>query len=305
MYVFIKKMIDENELIEDLKIPIWLKKLNIIYRKKFNIVTIKKLDKNRILYIIPKVENSKKVKKIINKNKKSKILLSNNLNKYSEELQIEYNNITRYFIFEILKYFEDKSKEKIEMLNIHILANEYNQANLEIINSIINKVKTVTIVTNNIKQYKIYEENVYNKTGNLINITNNKNRGLKKANIIINLDFLNEDIDKYRINKDSIIINAINNKLTIAYFQGIIVNSIQIDLKEKDEYCKVYKDFNNSDIFISYIVKNRKYSEIINVIKEEDIDVINLIGNNGIIEMKEIKQYYKKILTNDKKSTNI
>ena len=126
MYVFIKKMIDENELIEDLNIPIWLKKLNIIYRKKFNIVTIKKLDKNRILYIIPKVENLKKVKKIINKNKKSKILLSNNLNKYSEELQIEYNNITKYFIFEILKYFEDKSKEKIEMLNIHILANEYN-----------------------------------------------------------------------------------------------------------------------------------------------------------------------------------
>jgi len=288
MYIYIKEAKNNEELIKKVDMPQCLKKLIIQFKKAFNIITIKKIDELHYLYIIPKIKNIKIIEEIIKKNSKAKIILAKQLKKYNDTLNIEQEKIVTYFIYDILKYIMDKVNLKVQLQSIYICANEYNEKNLDIIKYLIDKVKTVSIVTNNIKRYNILEEKLYNQNGILIALTNNRSKALKRANIIINLDCTNEELIQYKINRDATIINCTNEKIEILYFQGIIINNINISIEEKDILKQLYKEFDKIDIYNSFEIDKTKYIENIKKIHEDKIKIENLIGNNGIIDVKEI-----------------
>ena len=158
------------------------------------------------------------------------------------------------------------------------------------------KVKTVNIITSNINRYKNIEERAYERQAALITISNNKNKALKRAKYIINLDFDNEILSQYKINTNSIIINCTNKKIDVLkYFQGIIINNIEIILKQSEKPKELYKEFDNIDIYESFEKEDIKYIENIRKIEENEVKIINLIGNNGIINIKEISNIQKNI----------
>lgn len=295
MYIYIKETKYDEELIKNIDMPIFFKKLIIKLKKIFNIITIKKIDELHCLYIIPKIRNIKIIERIIEKNDSAKIVLSKELKQYEKQLNLKNENKIIMFVYDILKYIMEKSNVKLELQNVYILANEYNQTNLNIIKYLVNKVKTVNIVTNNIKKYNTLEEKLYNEQGILITVANNKNKTLKRANFIINLDFNNEEINNYKINRNSIIINCIKEKIQILYFQGIIINNIDIFIEEKSEYGLIYKEFDKIDIYDIFYNIGLKYEDIIEKIAQNKIKIINLIGNNGIIPEKEILNMRKNI----------
>lgn len=290
MYVYIKETKRDEELIKNIDRPIWIKNIIIKLKKIFNIIVEKELDKSHILYIIPKVKNIDKIRKIIEKNRKAQIILSKDLKKYEKQICKESKNKTlRYYIYDILKFLLNKINRKIELENIYILANQYNDSNLEVMNYLIDKVKTVNIVTNNIKKYKQYEENVYEKEGIILTVTNNKNKSLRNAKYIINLDFLEENIVKYKINRNAIIINCASEKIEkLNCFEGIIINNIEIGLEEKEELKELYKEFEKLEMYESIENKEIKYKKYIEQIKKDKIEIKALIGNNGKISLKEI-----------------
>lgn len=295
MHIYIKEMKKNEELIKNINIPNCLKKIIIKVKKMFNIVTIKKIKNLHYLYIIPKIKNIKLIEKIIEKNKKAKIILSKELKHYEKDLQLKPNNSTiYYFTYNILKYTMEKANKEVELQNIYFLANEYNMRNLQIIKYLLDKVKTVTIVTSNPKKFKQLEEKMYEEDGSLIAVTNSKNKGLKRANYIINLDFDNQTISKYKINRNSIIINCTSDKInSLTYFDGVIINNIEIHKREK---IKAFgEEFNEIDLYESFEIKSDKYSENIKKIEEDKVEIINLIGNNGIINTKEIVNVQKKL----------
>lgn len=296
MYIYIKELKNDEELIKNIDMPNVLKKIIIKIKKIFNIVTVKKINRLNYLYIIPKVNNIKKIERIIKKNQKSKIILSKNLKKYEKELNlIKENKIIRYFIYDILQYITQISNTKIELQNLYILSNEYNRKNIEIIRYLIDKVKTVNIVTSNISKYSKLEEKIYSEEGLLITVTNNKKKGLKKSEIIINLDFDNETISKYKINRNAIIINCTNEKIeTLKYFQGIIINNLEISIKEKEENL-LYNEFDSIDIYENLLNDNVQYIENISKNKENKVKVLKVIGNNGTINEKEILNIRKNL----------
>ncbi len=290
MYIYIKETKRDEELIKNIDRPIWIKNIIIKLKKIFNIIVEKELDKSHILYIIPKVKNIDKIRKIIEKNRKAQIILSKDLKKYEKQICKESKNKTlRYYIYDILKFLLNKINRKIELENIYILANQYNDSNLEVMNYLIDKVKTVNIVTNNIKKYKQYEENVYEKEGIILTVTNNKNKSLRNAKYIINLDFLEENIVKYKINRNAIIINCASEKIEkLNCFEGIIINNIEIGLEEKEELKELYKEFEKLEMYESIENKEIKYKKYIEQIKKDKIEIKALIGNNGKISLKEI-----------------
>ena len=290
MYVYIKEAKRDEELIKNVDRPIWIKNIIIKLKRIFNIIVEKELDKSHILYIIPKVKNIDKIRKIIEKNRKAQIILSKDLKKYEKQIYKESKNKTlRYYIYDILKFLLNKINRKIELENIYILANQYNDSNLEVMNYLIDKVKTVNIVTNNIKKYKQYEENVYEKEGIILTVTNNKNKSLRNAKYIVNLDFLGENIIKYKINRNAIIINCASEKIEkLNCFEGIVISNIEIKLEEKEELKEFYKEFEKLEIYESIENKETKYKKCIEQIKKDKIEIKALIGNNGKISLKEI-----------------
>lgn len=295
MYIYIKEAKNNEDLIKKVDMPKVIKKIIINLKKIFNIITIRKIDELHYLYIIPQAKNIKKIEKIIRKNSESQIILSKELKKYKEQLNLKEDKIIQYFIYDILTYIMNKINIKLELQNIYICVNEYKEESIDIIKFLIDKVKTVNIVTNNIKKFNSLEERLYNQHGILIAISNNRNKALRRANFIINLDFNNEELKNYKINRNSIIINSTNEKIEILYFQGIIVNNIKIAMEEKEKYKELYKDFNKIDICNTFEFSNTKYIENINKIEQSKIKIEHLLGNNGIIDVKELLNIQKNI----------
>jgi len=102
---------------------------------------------------------------------------------------------------------------------------------------------------------------------------------------IINVDFPEELINKYRIHDNSIIIN-INEKINLKSkrFNGININDYRI----KIPYEYKLKGFQDEIIYES-LMYGKKYEIIKDKIEKDKIVINNLIGNNGIITRNEIK----------------
>lgn len=282
MYVYVKQMKNREELLKKEDMPVLLKRVMRFIFATFNIATIEKIDKEHLLIIVPKV-NDKKIEKIKLQYKKDKIIFSKLLKQYQEK----YEKIINEFLDEILDFIIEKTeneKIKMEMQNIYFLANEYNKKNIDIIEKILQKTKTINIVTRNLKKYMEYEEKLYDEKGILISVTNNRRKSLKNAKIIINIDFKEEELKQYSINRNCIFINCAGEKYkSIKYFDGTIINDIEVcanEIERLKEF-ELYQDFENTDIYVGF--KN----------ESENVRIKNLIGNNGKISKKELQNLQK------------
>ena len=310
--IFLKNVDDIDEVI-----PKRYKKINNFYKKiifnikqLFNIITIEIID-NKALVILPfknrisKIKIKKLLKKINYKfnniTNKFNAVLSESLYKNQEfrNILIEENiNILdgkwlyRYQILNILNYITKKKNVNIYDLEVTILVDNAKDIDLYNLNFLANSIKKLKIVTNNIEKFKNIESKLYDEKGIAIEISNNKKRSLCKSNIIINMDFAEELVNKYNINRNAIIIN-LNEKINIKskLFNGININNYIIELNEtyrrNIEKYEQFQKFNINMIYESYIFKK---DSIPNILKQMELDKIKikaLIGNNGIINEKE------------------
>ncbi len=167
------------------------------------------------------------------------------------------------------------------------MINDFTDINKEIIIHIAKNIKRLNVITNHINKCKKIEEYLYNEFGIMLNVSNNKRKSLLKSEVIINIDFPEELINKYAIYNKAIILN-INDRINIKSkrFNGINVNYYKI--KAPDE-CKL-KNFQDEIVYESLIYIKNNYSEIRNKITKDKISINKLIGNNGSIRENEIKQ---------------
>lgn len=288
--------IDKQEFLEFYKFPKWTRNFAWKIIKKLNLIVIKEIDENKKIYFIPnaKKENiykklNKKLKKEKTKTQKMQVILSKKLKQYKEYIK-EYKMVDGKQSF--IKAVEEillkvLGENPLQMQDIYILTNSYGEQSVSIIKKIVPKVKTMNIITREIEKYKILEE-IFEKKGIAICIANNKKKSLKRAKIIINIDFSKEELSKYTIFRNAIIINIAQDKLiSLKGFEGIIVQDIEILLEENKvlKQNKLFENFRQLEI----------YESIANF--QEKIQVSKLYGNNGQISEKEL-QNWQKILTN-------
>lgn len=261
-------------------------------KSKLKMILIRQIDDKRKIFLLPNINDKKTFKKLNKKIKKypnSKIVLSKKIKKYESEIKngsiIRGKIVQKNLIHKIVKFVAGNLKLK----DIYIISKKYDLITVKLTNYFVEKVKSVNIVTNEIEKYKNLEAQIYNEKGIIITVSNNKKKSLKKANIIINIDMNNNEINKYSINRNSIIINIANEKIDkIAVFEGIIVNNVQVELEEsiKELFIKdnLYGYFENSELYEALVEEN---------VKSDKIRLKELIGNNGIISFNEIQKISK------------
>ena len=254
---------------------------NIIDRKDFEEKTIYYLpivkDKKLSNYRIKKLSN--KIIKLLEKDETSIVVVSRYLNSivllknylYSQNINI----LDGRFLFKCLidKIIEKIFKIKNENQNfgeITLLVNDYTEINEEIIIYIAKNIKRLNIVTNHINKFKKLEEYLYDEYGIMLNISNSKRRSLLKSEIIINIDFPEELINKYRIYDESIIVN-INDKIKIfsKRFNGKNYSYYKIKIPEKYKL----EEFANEVIYESMIYNLRTFKEINEKIEDDKIQI--------------------------------
>ena len=280
----------------------FVKRIVIKIKKIFNIVEFSE-DNGKTTITLPlfksnRIRNKKiiKIAKRINKklydNNIENVVLSNYLEKneiLKQKLYCQNINILdgRYLFYllipEIIEYILKRQKVKLQNGEVTLLINDFTQNNAKIITYIAQNVKRVNIVTSHSNKFKKIEDYLYNELGVILNITNNKSKSLSNANLIINIDFPEEIINKYEINSNAIIVNIFNeikirakkfNGININYYKACIPKEYQID------------GFQNNLVYESSIYKY-SYENARKDIIANKIRIKKLVGINGDISENE------------------
>lgn len=265
------------------------KKFKRIYYIQYKIYNklhiIKKIEiKNRVIYILFSLESAyiRKLEELTRNAVSSniKVILSTELMYKLGKMKSKYNidkcvaeNENNKEIFKksletIIKDVLKLKKKTIQEINIYILIKELKSD--ELIMSLAKQCKTLNIITSNMRNFRRLEDYIYNNYGIAITVSNNKKKGLLRANYIINIDYNEDEINLYNINRNAIIFNISYNKIkNIKCFEGLIINNI----------FPIYKvtDFKN------YYSRKFREIEILN-----NKDSYKIIGNNGYISSHEI-----------------
>lgn len=243
-------------------------------------ITKEKLIKQEILI-------AKRIKRILDKSHCKKLILSKQL----QEKEIFCNQLYTYgfeivdgrwlfkiLAFDAINYVVEQNKMIAEKIKISILANDLDDVILKTINQIIKKYKGINIVTNHIEKFKKLEEEIFDEYGIMITINNNKKKSLTKADIILNVDFPNELINKYRIAEKAVIINIRENvKVNQKRFEGKIYNDYEIKYENLEEF-----DFDKENIYYkkniyeAYIYKQQPIENIIKKIRKDKVKITEL-----------------------------
>lgn len=268
--------------------PSWLeRKLNII-----------KIQENTIMLPIDENIKEKQIEKIATKTNKiiqkystsKKIVLSKEM--YKEQKYVNYLNtygleiqdgkwLFEVLLPEITKYIINK--KNIEKVNISIMINDLTDIELENIKVLARKYKSINIVTNHIEKFKNLEKQLQENEGIIITITNNKKKSLTKSQIILNIDFPRELINKYNMQDEAIIVNVKGNvKINKKRFNGLNINDYEIDFRDDKKNNKALNNhFYLKDLYESELYKKQKISEIREKIKNDKVIIKKLILNNG------------------------
>lgn len=263
-----------------------------------------KIEDNKILLPINQIKDlnekqlikmANKTNKILEKTHSQKIVLSKEF--YENEIyknvlySYGYDIVDGKWLFEaienkVLDYIIDKKQIKKEEIKISVLVNNLTDYTLENIKRFAKEYKTLNIVTNHIEKFKKIENKIYEKEGLMITLTNNKKKSLLKSNIILNVDFTNELINKYNIFDEAIIVN-INKKAKInkKRFNGIVINNYEISLKNNviADYIGNYEKYYLKHLYEAEFYKNITYKDFQNKIKDDELQLQGLYGLNGKI----------------------
>lgn len=258
------------------------------FKKLFNKLEIEEYQNGR-KYKIPKFNTKllEKLKKdnvrnlVIAKKDKHNIEFINNL--YSNNINILDGRILfKHLIPEIIEYLSKILETNKEDIELTILVNDYSQINLYYINELISNIRRINIVTNNIKEFKNFANRLYEEAI-IVPVMNNKNKSLLNKKIILNIDFTEEQLKKYKINRNAILINIENEIENVnKTFSGININNYVINLKNEEP------QFEQNEMYEAYII-GKQMKDIRRKIVEDNVKISNFIGKRGIIDINEYK----------------
>ena len=263
----------------------------------FNIV---KLKNNRIILPNKKEENIKtdeifaqKTKNILDKTASNKIILSKNVHKKKGYINYLYSYnydivdgkwLFKILLYDVLEYIIMKENLDKDETQISIMLNDITERDLYNIKKIITNFKKVNIITNQLEKINNLEEK-YKDIGIVINVGNNKRKGILKSKIILNLDFPSELVNKYNIYDEAIIVNFQNNvKIKKKRYNVICINDYEIDLKNCNDFN--FLDFENyykKELYEGILYKNQPIEEVLKKLKIDGVVIEKLVGVNNSI----------------------
>lgn len=304
--VFIYEDNSEVKSLKDKIKKLYFKLIKKIEIKKVLNDSYKNTAINKIIICIPNYKFNKINKTFmknllyrLNQNGAKNIVLSDSLSRKTllknELYSYNFNILNGRFLIkissiDILEYIMEKIESNLNKEEISIMVNENSNINLEIITNIANIAKRVNLITNNISRFKKLENKLYEENGIILSIGNNRKKGLAKSKYILNIDFPEELLNKYKIYKKAVVVNIENIcKVNSKSFSGIVINDIDIAYKKKEEEKEVLEKFDKKEVYESKIIALDEYNEINNVKRRDNFKIVNTIGNNGVIHQDEYK----------------
>ena len=195
--------------------------------------------------------------------------------------------------FDIVKYIIDIQQVDMKQEEIYIIFKKDNSLNLNFLKRFIENFRMTNVVTNDIERLKNVQDNLLEQDGILISVSNNKRKALKRAKYVLNMNLSKTELEKYKINRNAIIINIKENvKYEDVNFDGINVNYFEITLPDEyvEKFEQIGENFDYVKLYESELLKDmqgKSLEDIYTKIKSDEVRVDGLIGNNGKISRNE------------------
>lgn len=210
---------------------------------------------------------------------------------------INGKKLMEYMEFDIMKYILEKQKHSMKQEDIYIIFKRDNSLNLNFLVRFIENFRMTNVVTNDIARLKNVQDNLLDNENILISVSNNKKKALRRAKYVLNVNLTTEELAKYNINRNAVIINIRENvKYSNPGFEGINVN--YFDINVPDEFDEKFEQMgNNFDLVKLYesilIAENfggASTEKVYEKIARDEIQVKNVIGINGRISDEELER---------------
>lgn len=255
-------------------------------RKNFNLAYKDKTVDNN--YYICNLED-KSIDRLI------KLLKKDNIDYIIAEkgIDINYKKLNgsfalKYMIPEVVKYCFRLINPKTE--EVYICTNNFTNENIQIIKDLSSYVKVVNIISSNSRYLALEKE--LERSGIYITVNNNKRTSLKRANVIVNLDF--KDLKNYSISRNIIIVD-VSNKFNIDKgFDGIYIKGVKIGTNKIMRVFGEYENFEKNQLIEAEMVKIEKYNMVREYIRINKFEIEQVIGER-IIELDEFTRIKKLI----------
>ena len=258
---------------------------------------MKKLKKLMPKYKVNTIELSNELKEKVKKEEYCNLIKTSGKNeiektKCLEKINyLEENSLMPYLIQEVFSYILEAKQKRTEFEDLYICIKEISTFYIENIYYLSNYFKTINIITPNIKKIEKIADKL-EQNGILITVTNNKEKSLRKAKFIVNIDFNKEEISKFTICRTAIIISIKEKEAyTNIGFNGIQIKQIQIDVA--NEIKNVFRKYNLlenyplSDLYNSILSETKGFESAKLKMEKDKIKITKLYGNNGEISQNE------------------
>ena len=274
-------------------------------------IEIRIFDNNYVIAVSNKKKDRKKVKeklaRIIKKLGIDAVVFSKELegdfkNDICEMINIKVVNgkkLMEFMEYDIVKYVLDKQNADTKKEDIYIVFKRDSNLNLDFLKRFLENFRLVNIVTNDVDKLKNIQDNLLDNEGILISVSNNKRKALKRAKYILNINLTKEELEKYRINREAIIVNIGENvKYDEPCFDGVNINYFKISCPDEylERFEQVGSQFNLAQMYESILLQDRvdktKLEAVYSRIKEDNIKIVGLIGNNGPISDQELQKIH-------------
>lgn len=195
--------------------------------------------------------------------------------------QIEFPTLNRVYttkslIPELIEYCYNLLKPEID--EVYISTEIFSFENVSIIEELTKKAKVVNVVTNH-RRYRNLEKRLEEKDI-FITVSGNKRQSLKKAKILVNLDFKN--LDSYNINRNMIIIDITGKMQLPKSFNGIVIKSVQVNTKKVMRVFSDFEGFNKQELIEAELAKINDYKKSREYIKSNKIYIDKLYNKKQI-----------------------
>ena len=274
-------------------------------------IEIRIFDNNYVIAVSNKKKDRKKVKeklaRIIKKLGIDAVVFSKELegdfkNDICEMINIKVVNgkkLMEFMEYDIVKYVLDKQNADTKKEDIYIVFKRDSNLNLDFLKRFLENFRLVNIVTNDVDKLKNIQDNLLDNEGILISVSNNKRKALKRAKYILNINLTKEELEKYRINREAIIVNIGENvKYDEPCFDGVNINYFKISCPDEylERFEQVGSQFDLAQMYESILLQDRvdktKLEAVYSRIKEDNIKIVELIGNNGPISDQELQKIH-------------
>ena len=213
-----------------------------------------------------------------------------------------------YLTIPILEYVMEFKQTKLQEETIWVTVNDASSQNAFYLMELAKQVKNLQIVTNHMDQFKKIEEYLYEKMGIMIAISHNKRKSLANAPYILNLDFPEDELIRYRINPTAVILNM-EPFFTREWkgFEGVIINSYELKTGEGlaqmwQDHLDVVRKFKQSVLYEGLLYQKAPEAMLQEKIKKQQLEIQYLIGKNGAIMPEELRKNKRKDSSRRKKN---